>query len=161
MAGSFSAELVVPNETSNLASVREFILTNLRKSGLPASEHGKIVLAVDEAVSNIMRHAYDEFSKGTRTIEIVFTADEEKICFILKDSGKEFDPTAVRDPDIMEHAKLGKRYGLGLFLMRRIMDEVKFVFRAGIENMLTMVKYIRTDGAQPGPAGNDKENTVP
>lgn len=151
MSGIFSDELVVSNETANLANVREFVLVNLRKTELPEVEHGKIVLAVDEAVSNIMRHAYEEFAKGTRTIEILFSADEEKVKLVLIDSGKEFDPTAITDPNIFEHAKLGKRYGLGLFLMRRIMDEVKFVFRAGIENMLTMIKYYHS------PEGQGKE----
>jgi len=142
MSIEFIEELEVSNETGNLACVRDFIFDNLRKTMLSTSEHGKIVLAVDEAVSNIMRHAYEDFNKGTRTIQIVFKCDSEKITLTLKDSGKEFDPTVVKTPDIYEHAKLGKRYGLGLFLMRRIMDEVKFVFRAGIENMLTMVKYV-------------------
>ncbi len=153
MSGTFSDELVVSNETANLANVREFVLANLRKTGLPEVEHGKIVLAVDEAVSNIMRHAYEKSAKGTRTIEILFSADQEKIRLILIDSGKEFDPTEIGDPNIFEHARLGKRYGLGLFLMRRIMDEVKFVFRAGIENMLTMVKYFHVSGEQPDSDG--------
>ena len=143
MGAVFHEELVVSNETANLACVREFIQSNLEKTELAGNEHVKVILAVDEAVSNIMRHAYEDFAKGTRSIEIGFEAEEEKIILTLKDSGREFDPTSVRDLDISEHVKLGKRYGLGLFLMRRIMDEVKFVFRSGIENMLTMVKYIR------------------
>ena len=147
MSGEFKEELVVSNETANLASVRNFIQGNLVKTRLPVAEHVKVILAVDEAVSNIMRHAYEDFAKGTRTIEILFQADEKKIVLSLKDSGREFDPTAINDPNIQEHVKIGKRYGLGLFLMRRIMDEVKFVFRSGIENMLTMVKYIRTPDA--------------
>lgn len=150
MADNLKAELVVSNETANLASVRDFIQDNLRKTKLPQSEHRKIILAVDEAVSNIIRHAYDDFTRGTRTIEILFAADETKVSLTLKDSGKEFDPTVVNEPDIQEHVKLGKRYGLGLFLMRRIMDEVKFIFRSGIENMLTMVKYIH-----PPEVGSD------
>ena len=150
MADCFKDELVVSNETTNLVCVREFVLTSLRKTKLSGIEHGKIVLAVDEAVSNIMRHAYEDFSKGTRTIIIEFEADDKKVTFRLRDSGREFDPTGVSDPDILEHVKQGRRYGLGLFLMRRIMDEVKFVFRAGIENMLTMVKYIRPPEKKDG-----------
>ena len=92
MGEEFNVELVVSNETANLVSVREFILNNLRRTDLEKSEHGKIVLAVDEAVSNIMRHAYESFATGTRTIEIRFNADNEKIILILKDSGKEFVP---------------------------------------------------------------------
>jgi serine/threonine-protein kinase RsbW len=148
MASEFREELVVSNETNNLACVREFIQLNLARTALDGGEHVKIILAVDEAVSNIMRHAYEDFAKGTRSIEIIFQADEKKIVLTLKDSGREFDPTVVRELNIAEHVKLGKKYGLGLFLMRRIMDEVKFVFRSGIENMLTMVKYIRTPGSK-------------
>ncbi len=143
MASVFYEELIVSNETANLASVREFVQANIERTALAPSEHVKVILAVDEAVSNIMRHAYEDFAKGTRSIEIVFKADEEKIILTLKDSGREFDPTDVNELNISEHVKLGKKYGLGLFLMRRIMDEVKFVFRSGIENMLTMVKYIK------------------
>ncbi len=145
MASILRDQLVVSNETSNLANVREFILANLKKTGLPEHEHGKIVLAVDEAVTNVIRHAYEDLKTGTRTVQIEFVADNEKITLVLIDSGKEFDPTAVKSPDISEYVKLGKRYGLGLFLMRRVMDEVKFVFRSGLENMLTMVKYISID----------------
>jgi serine/threonine-protein kinase RsbW len=157
MAENLDAELVVSNETANLASVREFVLTNLRKTKIPEGEHGKIVLAVDEGISNIIRHAYDEFAKGSRTIEVQFRADEEKVVLVLKDSGKEFDPSGIEAPNILEHVKLGKRYGLGLFLMRRIMDEVKFVFRSGIENMLTMVKYIHAQDTQPGTREQKKD----
>jgi len=155
MTENFIAELVVSNETANLAQVREFILVNLRKTRIPGNEHGKIILAVDEAISNIIRHAYEDFAKGSRTVEVVIQADSQKVIFMLKDSGKEFDPTVVTDPNILEHVKIGKRYGLGLFLMRRIMDEVKFVFRSGVENMLTMVKYVR----EPGAGGPEAEKT--
>jgi serine/threonine-protein kinase RsbW len=148
MPDNFNAELTVSNETSNLAQVREFILVNLRKTKIPENEHGKIVLAVDEAISNIIRHAYEDFVKGSRTIEVLIRVDAQKVVFMLRDSGKEFDPTVVTDPNILEHVKIGKRYGLGLFLMRRIMDEVKFVFRSGVENMLTMVKYLQAPGSQ-------------
>ena len=160
MVESFSEELVVSNETANLACVREFILKNLRRTGLPESEHGKVVLAVDEAVSNIMRHAYEDFAKGTRTIEIVLSSDKRKICLTLKDSGREFDPTAIQAPDIHEHVKLGRRYGLGLFLMRRVMDEVKFVFRSGIENMLTMVKYVGEPEASDDSDDRKKKKNI-
>jgi serine/threonine-protein kinase RsbW len=150
MGKQIKDELVVSNETANLACVREFVLTSLRKTRLPDVEHGKVVLAVDEAVSNIMRHAYEDFSRGTRKIMVEFAADEEKVAFCLRDSGKEFDPTCIDSPNILEHVRQGRRFGLGLFLMRRVMDEVKFVFRAGIENMLTMVKYIRPQDKKCG-----------
>jgi len=148
MASIYKNRLVVSNETCNLASVREFIQASLKNTRLPEEEHGKMVLAVDEAVSNIIRHAYEDFAKGSRTIEIDFSADDTKITLVLIDSGKEFDPSAIYEPDIAEHIKLGTRYGLGLFLMRRVMDEVKFIFRSGIENRLTMVKYL--PGAHDG-----------
>jgi len=139
------AYLVVSNETKNLATVRDFVLNTLKEAGAPDSCARQIVLAVDEAVSNIIRHAYKEFSSGTRTIDITLLTRGRCVEVILRDSGKEFDPATYQDPDIKEHVKQRKKYGLGLFLIRKIMDEVKYLFKSGVENELRMVKYINTE----------------
>jgi len=137
------ADLVVSNETKNLATVREFVIKTLTEAGAPMKCTRQVVLAVDEAVSNIIRHAYKEFSKGTRTIDITILTRGRCVEVILRDSGKEFDPQNYKDPDIREHVRQRKRYGLGLFLIRKVMDEVNYIFRSGVENVLKMVKYIK------------------
>lgn len=142
-----SVELVVSNATENLARVRSVVMRTLTDAGIPDKTIRRITLAVDEAVSNIIRHAYEEFSKGTRTIDIKLRTYPDKKCVevTLYDSGKEFDPEKIKAPDINEQVRLRKKYGLGIFLIRRVMDEVNYIFRTGEENILRMVKYIVDD----------------
>jgi serine/threonine-protein kinase RsbW len=153
---------MILNKTEDLSCMREFVERTLTKARLNEADCGHIVLAVDEAVSNIIRHAYDEFARGTRTVQVHIHADAEKIEVVLKDSGRGFDPDSVPSLCIEDHIRLGRRYGLGLFLMRRVMDEVKYVFRSGAENALTMVKYIKQNerekpgGSRGGKNGRSK-----
>lgn len=137
------ADLVVSNETKNLATVRDFVAKTLEEAGAPTQCVRQVVLAVDEAVSNIIRHAYKEFSEGTRTIDITILTHRHCVEILLRDSGKEFDPQKYKDPDIQEQVRKRRKYGLGLFLIRKVMDEVNYVFRSGVENVLRMVKYIK------------------
>jgi serine/threonine-protein kinase RsbW len=147
-----TVELVVSNATENLATVRKFVLDTLAKAGVCEKISRRIILAVDEAVSNIIRHAYEEFAKGTRTIDIKVCTHPGKKCveITLRDSGKEFSPDEVETPNMSEHIRLRKKYGLGIFLIRKVMDEVNYMFRAGEENILRMVKYIKDEEMEGG-----------
>jgi serine/threonine-protein kinase RsbW len=60
---------------------------------------------------------------------------------VIRDTGKYFDPKEAETPNIEEHIKNGKRHGLGIFLIRQIMDEVIYSYKQGIRNELRMVKY--------------------
>ncbi|MFH1422517.1 MAG: ATP-binding protein [Planctomycetota bacterium] len=137
-----SNELLISNKMENLSYVRDFVQRTLNEVNLSGIYCTHIILAVDEAISNIIRHAYQDFQTGSRSIEIKINVNAKKIEIIIKDSGRNFDPNSINEPTIDEHVKLGKRYGLGLFLMRRVMDEIKYVFKSGLENTLTMVKYV-------------------
>lgn len=133
--------LVAPNDTRHLAEIRR-VVDEVSAPFFPVkTERGKIVLAVDEAVSNVMEHAYAGCSTPG-DIEVDIQADDTRLQVIIRDSGKPFDPLSIRDPDLKEHIRQGKRNGLGLFLMRQIMDEVKYSFVEGRRNELRMVKYI-------------------
>lgn len=134
-------KITVSNNTRFLADVREFISRLIGASRLASSEMNKVVLAVDEAVTNIMEHAYGENTDGTIDIEV--EADDRRFRVLIRDSGKSFNPGAVGEVDIEDHVKKGSKTGLGIFLMRQIMDEVKYSFREGIQNELVLVKYIK------------------
>jgi serine/threonine-protein kinase RsbW len=130
----------VTNATSNLARVRDFLTDAARSSGVPHEDENRIILAVDEAVSNIMEHAYENVLEGTIRLDV--DVDGGRFTITIHDSGKTFDPSGIPDPDLEEHIRGGKKRGLGLFLMRQVMDEVSFHYRAGGENVLTLVKYV-------------------
>ena len=132
--------LSVTNETSNLAKVRDFVSEQMREVGVKKEDENRIILAVDEAVSNIIEHAYENTLEGEIKVEV--TAGDGQFSVTISDQGKKFDPDVIADPDLEEHIKMGKKRGLGLFLMRQVMDEVNFHYREGAENVLTLVKYL-------------------
>jgi anti-sigma regulatory factor (Ser/Thr protein kinase) len=144
MSERVQKELVIPNSTKYLATVREAVSEVVQDSAFPDKDMHRIVLAVDEAVANIMEHAFEAGDEESElTISLQLDADATKFEVVIIDSGKEFDPSEVDTPDMAEHVAAGKRNGLGIFLMRQIMDEVKYTFVSGFRNELRMVKYVR------------------
>ncbi|MHC4660157.1 MAG: ATP-binding protein [Planctomycetota bacterium] len=138
--------LSITNETKNLTLLRNFVTEVATEMEIPGPDRNKIILAVDEAVSNIIEHAYDSASEGKNQVSIELVSESDHVRISIKDSGREFDPTEVGEPDIKTHITEGRKNGLGIFLMRQIMDEVRYTFRAGVENQLIMVKYFRSAG---------------
>ncbi len=141
MDAASKQSLVVKSDTMYLMQVRTFIQQSIRTSKLPSADENKIILAVDEAVSNIIEHAYGNHTSGTIEIEVETTEEIYRIC--IRDQGKSFQPPARAEVDIQEHIRQGNKRGLGIFLMRRVMDEVNYRFRDGIQNELILVKYIK------------------
>jgi serine/threonine-protein kinase RsbW len=135
-------ELVVPNDTQYLATVREEVTKVVGQSAFAGRDQKLLILAVDEAITNIMEHAYDNDLEGELDVELILEADATRFEVIIRDSGKEFDPTAVDIPDITAHISKGQKHGLGIFLIRQIMDEVNYNFVQGEKNQLQMVKYV-------------------
>lgn len=133
--------IVVSNDTRHLIVVREFVTRMIRQSDLASEDENKVTLAVDEAVTNVIEHGYEGERDGSIEVEIAYDATLFRV--IVRDNGKSFNPEVVSDPDITEHVKLGKKRGLGIFLMRQIMDEVRYVFREGTKNEVILTKYIR------------------
>lgn len=137
-------DLVIPNSTQHLATVREAVREVVANSAFPSKDVNRIILAVDEAVANIMEHAYEEArEKDQLTIELKLDADSTRFEVVIIDSGREFDPSEIDVPDMDEHVSQGRKNGLGIFLMRQIMDEVQYTFVQGFRNELRMVKYVR------------------
>jgi serine/threonine-protein kinase RsbW len=134
-------QISITSDTRYLSTIREFISRMIRQSALPPEEGNKVILAVDEAVTNIIEHGYENVANGPIDISVEF--DTALFRVIVRDSGRRFNPDTIADPDIMEHVRLGKKKGLGIFLMRQIMDEVRYMFREGVKNEVTLTKYIK------------------
>ncbi len=133
--------LVVATDTKHLMLVRDFISRLVRRSALAEEDENKIILAVDEAVTNVIEHGYDDTTAGS--IEIDVTVDASFFKIMIRDTGKLFNPTSAPSLDVHDHVRKGRKKGLGIFLMRQIMDEVRYTFRDGVKNELTMVKFIK------------------
>ena len=116
-------EIRVPATIDHLRDLRDFIARIGRKYKIPAKVINRFKLAVDEASTNIIRHAY-KGEKGFITLRVL--VKENSVTVALIDQGKYFDPNQVEDPDIMDHVAMGKRGGLGIFIMRRLVDEIDY-----------------------------------
>lgn len=97
-----------------------------------------IQTAVDEACSNIIDHAYG--GESEQPIVCACEADSDRFVIQLQDRGAAFQPEAVPSPDLVSDLENRQERGLGLYFMRRLMDEVHFEFSSEHGNSLTMVK---------------------
>ena len=122
-----------------LDEIREFVGEIARKNGFTDKEIYNIQLATDEAASNIIEHAYEGVSDGV--MEISCGVEKNAITIVLVDHGEPFDPSDVPAPDLKADLSDRKIGGLGLFLMRKLMDEVHYIAEAKKNsNTLTMIK---------------------
>jgi serine/threonine-protein kinase RsbW len=124
-----------------LDEIREFVGDIARKGGFGEKDVYNIQLATDEAASNIIEHAYEGVSDGVLDLSCGMQGDAIKIT--LTDYGDPYDPSAVPIPDIQADLSERKIGGLGIFLMRKLMDEVHYEPRADKSNILIMIKRKR------------------
>ena len=124
-----------------LDEIREFVGEIARNGGFSDKDVYNIQLATDEAASNIIEHAYEDRPDGI--LELSCGVQGDAITIILIDRGESFDPSNVPAPDLKADLSDRKIGGLGLFLMRKLMDEVSYEPRADKSNVLTMVKRKR------------------
>jgi serine/threonine-protein kinase RsbW len=130
---------VIPSRTDNLLEVREFVGSAARSFGFSDEEIANIVLAVDEACTNIIKHAYQYVAD--KEIEVSIFEDKGSFEIRIFDNGKSFDPSALRPPDLKEHIGRQRRGGLGVYLMKRLMDKVEYSFIPGKRNEVRLTKF--------------------
>lgn len=116
--------LTVPAKFKNLNKIRGFVKKYSRKAGFNEADSYKIQLAVDEACSNIIEHAYTDGTQGEIVCGCEFSDEEFTIQLI--DFGQSFDPKRVSSPDLSTNLQDRKTGGLGLYFIRQLMDEVTF-----------------------------------
>ncbi len=136
---SFERHLILHNDIRQIPQLAGFIETIAQDAHIDKSLAMSLNLALEEAVTNVIMYAYPQGSDGLVDIEAVIRKDS--IDFMVIDSGKPFDPTAVPDANVdsaLEDRPIG---GLGIFLVRNIMDSVKYERKEG-KNLLSMTKRI-------------------
>ncbi len=131
-------ELRIGADVRELERVRREVAEAISIGGFPETYTNRILIAVDEAVTNIIEHGYEEPDEGS--IEIVCEVEPDTFTISIIDQGESFDPRSMTDVDIQRHVAAGKAGGLGIFLIRKIMDVVDYHHETGQHNRLTMVK---------------------
>lgn len=123
---------------SNLENICEFVTKEAKIAGLNEDAIYAVQLAVDEACSNIIEHAYRGEEDGKIICDCHIVDDGLEI--ILKDRGKPFDPESIPEPKIGVPLKELKVRGAGLYLIRNVMDDVDFEFNNRDGSILRMKK---------------------
>jgi sigma-B regulation protein RsbU (phosphoserine phosphatase) len=133
--------LILPNDIGTVPQLNEFIDSLAEEIGLDMSLTMSLNLAIEEAVVNVMNYAYPIGESGHVEIEAV--ADDEWLSFIIRDSGIAFDPTTKEDADTTLSAEERPIGGLGIFLVRQLMDVIEYE-RIDNKNVLVLRKRLGT-----------------
>ncbi len=126
----------------NLAAIGEFVVKIASDQGFSSKEVYAIQTAVDEACANIIDHAYKGEDLGE--IKITITSFPDRIEIFIEDTGESFAPEEVPAPDITSPLEIRKERGLGVFFIRKLMDEATFDCSSEDCNTLTLVKFKRS-----------------
>ena len=129
------------SRTESLKLFREFVQQTVSQAHLSDALTRHVVLACDEAVTSIIRHASANHRVGS--IELDIDVRPQLVSIEIVDSATNFEEPSDT-LELLEHAR---SLELGVFLIRQIMDQVDYVYRKGKQNRLTMVKYLPVDAS--------------
>lgn len=133
--------LNVPSSTENLAMIREFVTAIGAQAGFDDEGITALELAVDEACANVIEHAYGHDTSKEVIIRAAF--DDKELRIDVVDTGRGFDPSALRDQSLEQLVADRRTGGLGMQVIKRVMDKVSYEMIPGQKNELRMVKRIR------------------
>lgn len=128
---------------SNLQLIRNFIVDELRKLAISELEVHSMVLAVDEVCANLIIHSNN--CSPEHSIKVVLEPGVDRISFDIIDNGTGFDIRNYPEPDLKEIIKTKKKGGVGLLLVKRIMDEIDFV-RNENQSIVRLTKKLHPSG---------------
>jgi serine/threonine-protein kinase RsbW len=127
-----------PAKFEYLDEIRDLVAQVAREGGFTEREIYSLQLAADEAASNIIEHAYEGISDAK--LDVTCDMRGEVMVISMRDSGAPFDPSKVKPPNLRADLSDRQIGGLGVYLMRKIMDEVRYESNAKTGNLLTMTK---------------------
>lgn len=137
--------ITVPSSTRYLEDVRQFVEMHARRVRLAEETVEQFKIAVDEACTNVIKHAYK--GNDTHQIDLAVIIDNDYFTVRIRDEGQSFRPEQYKEPDIFELAKRRRAGGFGVHIMRRLMDRVEYRTR-GKFNEVCLTKYRNHDQVQ-------------
>jgi len=141
-----SKQIVVPAQISYLPVLRRFVSRIASRYRFSKSEINALTISVDEACTNIIKHGYRDTPSGSITMNVQVKND--RMIVELIDHGICFDPNQVSDPNISHYIKNGKKGGLGIFIMKKFLDDIQYV-TSGKANILRLVKMREVGAIHP------------
>jgi len=138
-------DLAICSDPENLAFVRRAVERMARQEGFDAGDVDGIVLATDEAIANVMKHGYEGRKDCTIHVRLERIAGREGrrgLQMTVRDHGKQVDPAMIKGRDLND-VRPG---GLGVHIIRSVMDEVEYTCPSDGGMQLRMVKYLPDRG---------------
>ena len=133
-------EVRIPSNTRHLHAMR-LLTQNLAESmGFGSKDCEKAALAVEEALTNVIEHAYH--GEESRKMQVIYEIESDKFTVRILHNGDQIDLSPHAVEDFSHYYRKKKKGGLGILLMRRCMDEVSYKSGAGL-NECCMIKYLR------------------
>lgn len=136
----YEQQIILPNDVAVISRLAEFINRVCEAAGVDEGFTMQLNLAAEEAVVNVMNYAYPPGTKGD--IEVSSRIAGNTVTLVIRDSGVPFDPTAKADADTTLTAEERPIGGLGIYLVRRLMDSIAYERTADGKNVLTMKKEV-------------------
>lgn len=134
-------KIEIAAQTEDLKDVRGFVLSFLSDVGLQKTTKHQIILAIDEVCANIIIHSDQANPKKSISLVLSFDAIKSELNVSIKNHGKSFDYKSYHEPVISQLIAQRKKGGIGLYLVRKIMDNIDFLTEGGL-NITTLTKKI-------------------
>jgi serine/threonine-protein kinase RsbW len=131
--------ITIAADIDNLEMIQKFVRSQAEQCHLGQESTYDLMLAVEEAVTNVIRHGYDGSQDGL--IHIGAIVDDDCLAIVIRDDARLFDPTTISgfDPSTpFSERRLG---GMGIYMMKKSVDEVTHRPLPGGGNELTLVKF--------------------
>ena len=132
-------EITVNASTDKIGTVTDFVNKVLKEAECPDPDRIQIDIAIDEIFGNIARYAYGP-SPGQASVRVETEADPAGVAITFTDRGIPYNPLTAEAPDTTLPAKKRTAGGLGLFMVRKTMDEISYSYRDSM-NILIIRKY--------------------
>lgn len=136
-------QLTKPAKREEIPSVIAFVDEELEQAHCPWKDRMQISIAIDELYGNIASYAYSD-EDGQVTVTVEADTDSRSVCISFIDEGKPFDPLSREDPDTTVSARKRQIGGLGIFMVKKSMDELHYEYENG-KNILTIRKIWSTN----------------
>ena len=135
--------LKVPGETFYLDLIRRVIVDLAERIGFSPDETNKIEMAVDEACTNLIQHAYNLDKRKKFCVEV--ETSEGRFVVKILDDGEPFNPLDVNSPNMKKYFREFRKGGLGIHLMKLVMDEIKYSpsSKSRPQNVLKLIKLLQ------------------
>lgn len=133
-------ELELEAAPESLTEVQTFVDERLERAGCPSKAQMQIGVAVEEIFINIASYAYAP-DKGKATVRVEVSDDPVTVTITFVDHGMPYDPLAKEDPNVSLPAEAREAGGLGIFMTKKLMDDVSYAYKDG-QNILTLTKNL-------------------